>query len=172
MQALSFKQQIFFNEWLGELDSCGLFLEAQRMHEITGKFARELEELPDTLQADLMVRMGNMIMQQGSLRSVGHAIMKHASPSRIKSVWSARNFEIAKRYLNVGQLLNGGSIRDYTREEKLLVFEALRSLSGVEVETPHTFRLMVAHEWCLEQYLSEYESSNLRAKIQRVTGGA
>ena len=161
MQILSIKEQIFYDEWLEALEDCKLFLQASRKHEITEKFSKVQQAVADTAPTELMVRVGNMVMQDVALRKVGMQIIRYseANASRTFGVWSARNFEVAKRYLNAG---------NYTMNQKLFVFEVLRSLSDTTKDVaPVTYRLIAAHEWCVKRYLAAHPM--LRRQILRIT---
>ena len=167
MQLIWVNDQIKYDEWLEALDTGNLFRNASSMHQMTAKFGRveEQQKLPEGAYAELMVRIGNMIMRERELMRAGQQILRDTAPKPGMSLaaWASRNFDVAQRSLKA-------PLRQYSLDHKLMVFEVLRSLSPREVTSPMTFRLMVMHSWCMEHYLST--RPELRVKIQMLTAEA
>lgn len=152
-----------YDRWLRELDTCELFLFAQRGQASRANFSRGRGwmKVPDSRTAKLMIAMGHMVERQRTLLEVGLAVVRAVNPHSSIAEWQSKNYETAREVL-LGQYddveLRSGPeggryrLRPYTRQEKFLALQALHSLNDDSVPAPG---------WCASRFV-EAEGINMR----------
>jgi hypothetical protein len=130
-----------FERFLADLDSGQLFIYARNSHAgRTSPRGRGWMKQLDERTADLMILMGRMARRHRALLDVSKAVLRGCNPHASRAEWCAALFENALGVLRgqyddverrsgpeVGRLSD--YVRPYTRAEKLLVLEVLRSIA-------------------------------------------
>lgn len=135
-----------YAKYIEELDSLKLFeyaerSEAGRQHCARG---RAWMKVPDRWTANLIVVMGRMVHHYPSLLDVALAVVRNVNPHSSVVEWQAKKFAAARevlagKYDDVERRSGPESfrysdcVRQYTREEKLVVLEVLRSFTDSSV---------------------------------------